>query len=509
MPSINTLQKSGLALAISHLICHGASAAELTITTSADSLDTNTGSECTLRKAIESVNEGIIKPGCVNSGMPFGSDDRIVVDPSLTEQTIVLAGQQLSVGSQSGDPLNLTIEGNGITIDGDEKSRVMQLQQNNSLTMSSVTITRGSTRNNNDDNSNGAGIELKAGSTLSLSDSTLSNNTARRRGGAISARSLSDEAKSSASLRNTDVIQNVSLLNDGAGLHFSGADLTMTDSVLSDNTARGSTATGAGAYLTDAQFKFERVSINGNQAGTTNNRFSAAGGLSFSGGNGTQMMISASTVSSNTAFGSGGGIRVRAYSGALVEITNTTISGNSAVEKQSTNGGGVLFAGDGLVTIRNSTIVDNIARDESGSLKSGGLFLQALGTNVVLQNTILATPNSSPACEINSGVVSANQDSLIFGSGCNTSAISADPRLQSLAQNGGPTLTHLPLSDSPAINRGSNDSCVAEDQRGEERVRSNRDRCDIGAVETKLKGGVDTVFFVIPSRDGNTVVFEL
>jgi PKD repeat protein len=56
-----------------------------------------------------------------------------------------------------------------------------------------------------------------------------------------------------------------------------------------------------------------------------------------------------------------------------------------------------------------------------------------------------------------------------------------------LADNGGLTLTHTPLEDSPAIDAGDDNSCPAKDQRGALRPfdgdGSGQATCDIGAVE--------------------------
>jgi hypothetical protein len=54
-----------------------------------------------------------------------------------------------------------------------------------------------------------------------------------------------------------------------------------------------------------------------------------------------------------------------------------------------------------------------------------------------------------------------------------------DPLLGPLANNGGPTLTHLPQAGSPAIDHGS--GCPPTDQRGAARPVGLA--CDIGAVE--------------------------
>src|SRR6185437_4416474 len=65
-----------------------------------------------------------------------------------------------------------------------------------------------------------------------------------------------------------------------------------------------------------------------------------------------------------------------------------------------------------------------------------------------------------------------------------TDANPLDPKLGSLANNGGLTQTMLPLAGSPAINNGSNalvPGGVTTDQRGQTRVQNGT--VDIGAVE--------------------------
>lgn len=65
------------------------------------------------------------------------------------------------------------------------------------------------------------------------------------------------------------------------------------------------------------------------------------------------------------------------------------------------------------------------------------------------------------------------------------------PLLGALADNGGPTLTHLPLGGSPAIDAGSNPDALAFDQRGDPFARVAGDSMlpDIGAVEVNVNQG--------------------
>ena len=56
-----------------------------------------------------------------------------------------------------------------------------------------------------------------------------------------------------------------------------------------------------------------------------------------------------------------------------------------------------------------------------------------------------------------------------------------NPNLGALTNNGGPTLTHIPLPGSFAIDNGTNAGCPVTDQRGQPRPAGLA--CDVGAVE--------------------------
>lgn len=82
--------------------------------------------------------------------------------------------------------------------------------------------------------------------------------------------------------------------------------------------------------------------------------------------------------------------------------------------------------------------------------------------------------------------------------------LNVDPHLGPLQDNGGPTFTHMPAADSPALNAGDPAGCadnlghlLATDQRGIARPQGAS--CDIGAVERVLtcasaSPGPDLVF---------------
>lgn len=153
-----------------------------------------------------------------------------------------------------------------------------------------------------------------------------------------------------------------------------------------------------------------------------------------------------STVSGNATSGSGGGL----WSVGAVSIRNTTISHNTAG-----SGGGVWLFG-GSFSLRNSIIADNVAGGPSYSnclINTSGVVLLYTGLNISNDDSCGST---SPALRI------------------------ADPKLDLLANNGGPTKTHALGPESAAIDVGL--SCTeATDQRYVARPQGLT--CDVGAVE--------------------------
>ena len=98
-----------------------------------------------------------------------------------------------------------------------------------------------------------------------------------------------------------------------------------------------------------------------------------------------------------------------------------------------------------------------------------------------------------------------------------TEAAPLDPLLADLADNGGPTLTHALLPDSPAINAGDNALAVdadgnplSFDQRGEGFSRVSVGVVDMGAFEADELASlvVSTNLDVVDSRDGVTSLRE-
>ena len=170
---------------------------------------------------------------------------------------------------------------------------------------------------------------------------------------------------------------------------------------------------------------------------------------------------------------SGGGI----YNDGTLTVQNSTFSANSTTSDFG-HGGGIY--NDGTLTVQNSTFSSN-----SASYDGGGIFNDE---TLNLSNTILADSPSSGDC-VNPGSIPIHDHNLIQDGTCSP-ALSGNPLLGSLANNGGPTQTMALLAGSPAIDAGNGTTCLTTDQRGV--LRPQGAVCDIGAFELVDAGAPDT-----------------
>ncbi len=151
-------------------------------------------------------------------------------------------------------------------------------------------------------------------------------------------------------------------------------------------------------------------------------------------------------------------------------LRNVTISGNTDFGLRTFN--------NARAFIENSTFANN------------GIALSNEGINdVFLDNSVLANSTISD-CE---GDFSGSFN-LIEAGNCirvdgpsDTIITGADPMLDPLANNGGPTRTHALIAGSPAIDSGDDPNCPATDQRGFSRPADgdgdSTATCDMGAFE--------------------------
>jgi hypothetical protein len=301
----------------------------------------------------------------------------------------------------------------------------------------------------------------------------------------------------------------------GGGIYNSG-----TLNVIGSNISRNFANAQGGGIYNSGTATITDTAIDANSLNDSSYGGSASGGTQGAGiynAVGGILTISSSAITGNgalarsTSVGSGGGI---SNQGAAV-ISNSTIAGNSITG--STAEGSGISNRSGNMTISNSTITGNTARQRADNTIATGGISSFLGT-VTIQNSIVAGnftpvslpfPTPSPLAPDVSGNFVDNGFNLIGdntnSTGFTTSTLVGtgtnpiDPKLAPLANNGGKTLTASLLSNSPAINAGSNslisadvtdldgDGNVTEllpfDQRGSGFDRVVSGTVDIGAFE--------------------------
>jgi hypothetical protein len=480
---------------------------DLSTTPTADDC-TDAANDCSLRGAITAAN--------ANAG-----DDTIDIGVS-GELNLTAALPDLST--------NIEIVGPGadqLTVtrpDTAENFRIFTVTGDTTVvTISGMTISNG-----NAVGDFGGGILNDDDGNLTVTDSTISGNTADLDGGGID-----NDGEGNLTVTGSTISGNTAD-GDGGGIQTdtTPGTVTVTDSTISGNTAErgGGIANGDDGNLTVTD-----STISGNTASSS---FGSAGGGIFSNHDGN-LTVTDSTISDNTAAGGtgefssggeGGGIYY-STSAANLTVTDSTISGNTAAAgseaSQGGEGGGILSdtnIEDATTTITNSTISGNTA-DGDGAI--GGGVYNTFGLTVIEFSTI--TNNTAPeglgsgvassvdnfdstnftSTEVLSSIISANQGTDVdfvegttntflsrgynlIGDGNATGAFNqtgdttgvSDPKLGDLADNGGPTMTHALLTDSPAIDKGPPSTACpppATDQRGVSRPQGSA--CDIGAFE--------------------------
>jgi len=276
-------------------------------------------------------------------------------------------------------------------------------------------------------------------------------------------------------------------------VHVEIRDLTMTSGSVG---ALGGAISNEGVvYLSDCALT---QNVSGNDGGALFNNGTAhidsctftdnrgqEGGAIWNGAH-ANAFVSNSTFFDNSAEFDGGAIYNNVY--GRLDLRNTTITGNyaDADNNQFTlgEGGGVRREPDSFVFLYSSIIAGNIdAQDGAPNDFSGQPDYARSSYNIIGVDTSFGVLN--PA----------------LGNLVGITANPIDPKLGSLADNGGPTLTFALLPGSPAIDKGNpatpddtSSTCTRLDQRGVSRI----GLCDMGAFElpdtdTETDGTADEV----------------
>ena len=409
---------------------HAASAMTYAINSLADTDDgfCDTSPDCTLREAMNAANAN------------FGAD---TIDASGVTGTINLSGALPDIID------DVTINGpcaNLLTVRRDTGGdyRIFNIVGDFNVTFDGLTISNGSASLDFPDEG-GGGIRKEGTGSLTVTNSTVKDNSST---------------------------------NGGGGIFNQGGTVNVANSTLSGNSAFG----GGGVFSQGGTLTVTNSTLNTN---------SAAGGGIFSVG--VTLTIKNSTLNNNNSpFGNAGGIL--SAGGGSVNIINSTLSGNSALVAA----GGILSVNP--LTITNSTVTNNhIGFGTGGGIRQGGGFALILRNTIVAGNFKEAEPGAT-ASDIDGSADPSSSYNLIgtggsggLTDGTNNNQVGViSPGLAPLQNNGGPTQTHALLPTSPAIDKGNSFGSVI-DQRGSPRPvdlddaiypnAAGGDASDIGAYE--------------------------
>ncbi len=252
-----------------------------------------------------------------------------------------------------------------------------------------------------------------------------------------------------------------------SGVTASISGLTIANGSNTNNISNG----GGGGIINNGTLTVSNSTLSGNSTAPSGN-YAVGGGIAN--GTGT-LTVSNSTFSGNAAngqngnWGYGGGIANN--HGGTVIVSNSTFTGNSASSGNSSYGGAIFNGSGGMVKVNNVTVSGNTVYTAGGGIVNNGTTL-TITNSIVAGNTTTGNPGDD--CD-SCGTQSSNN--LI-----STPSNIINPMLGSLAYNGGPTETMLPLTGSPALGAGLS-STLPTDQRGDPRPTGTGVVSDLGSVE--------------------------
>lgn len=238
----------------------------------------------------------------------------------------------------------------------------------------------------------GGGVFVSDKSHVTITDSQILDNTGTRGGGIYTEHSTVEVVEKSEIKNNiaTDVPSGAPNSNKGlgGGIYSFDSTLTVTDSTISGNEAKGSTSViiyndgelssstlgngggGICAVGKKSDVTLDKVTVTGNKAtSNVSTNLGAGGGIEAQGGS---LTVKDSTISDNNARGNGGGIF--SAEGNVLDVSGSTIQGN-----KGNNGGGIHTgeARDASKTPSKATITDTkiLENEAIGSGEGGGVYV--------------------------------------------------------------------------------------------------------------------------------------
>jgi hypothetical protein len=392
-------------------------------------------------------DDGIYTPGnqTFREALNRANANAFATDTITFSAGVFTPGTQIILNSGYTVTDSVVINGpglNNLEFNGGGAYRIFEISDGSStvidVSMSNLKVSGGAVTS-----ANGAGF-LVTGEKLSLTNVEITSNnvnTAGNGGG------ISLTGTATLNLEGVRIIAN-SAAGNGGGIDGGpgGSTITINNSTIANNTNGGN---GPGISNGDVVMTITNSTISGN---TSSSPTSVGGGIGHFAG---KITIENSTISNNQA-GQGGGIGLQSW-GDNLSVRHSTITGNFAFGAAGNGGGIARVSGSGAITIYSSAVTGNVG---------------VAGPDVFSSGTV----------NVNYSAIFSNLGFTLSGSSGNNLGFGVDAKLGLLANNGGPTETHLPAQGSPLYNAGPAMTPLLFDQRGQPRLQQTR--VDIGSVES-------------------------
>ena len=329
---------------------------------------------------------------------------------TLTLTGGALTGNTATNGSGSGGGIyNIgTLSADGTTISSNSSARAgggIETRDGASVTLANVTMDGNDAGTNP---GNGGALHVTDANpdndtaTVTVTDSTFSNNSAGREGGGLWNHSASEMSISGSTISGNRALGSVfqagtppaNVLAGGGGLFNSGGVMTVTNTNITGNFAQGDN-------------------------GTAGDNLAGSGGGIFNKTPGT-VTVTGGEITGNFAVRAGGGIESSPDTTTTlngVDLSNNT-AGDVEIDLTTTvaadpgNGGGFHVTGNGTVTINGGTVNNNVAAREGGGLWNGSGTMTVDGSTTAL--TINGNTASGPAGDDGGGGIFNNGGTLII-----------------------------------------------------------------------------------------------
>lgn len=378
----------------------------------AQAADIQLNDSCSLADAITAANTDAFVGGC-----PAGD----------SADTISLSGDITLNAALPHITSEMTIEGGGYTISGNDRFRIFTVN-GGQLLVSNLIMRRGNA------DWGGAVVNVNGG-TLVINDSELSNNRASE-GGAIG-----NEGK--LRINNSRIINNSG--DVGGAIHHLDGEFEIFGSTFSKNSCEDE---GCAIYHLGRLLKIINSVFDGHSGGDTiykqtgrleitNSTFSNNKETAVWNQDGVLVIKNSVFIGNSTRYYNGGAI-FNKY-GDLVSITNSIFESNRAPSK-----GGAVISWNGTLRIRNSYFASNSAKEGAAVYNDEDLFITS------------STFHNNRSSERGGAVYSESQygEITIANSTFDTNSAGEDGGAIYIHENGEATLTHLTIVDNTAKRGG-------------------------------------------------------